>query len=274
MPQPTFTTIKVHADGDCLHVLLNRPHVRNAVNQAMVAELSLVFSTVAAEKNSRVIVLRGAEGNLCAGGDVGEMRAALAETTESDPLAESSCRFGRLLSQIDGASQAVVIVAEGTVMGGGLGLVCAADVVVACEDARFALPEATLGLVPAQIAPYLVRRIGESHTRRLAVTAARIGSAEALGLGLVHKICDSATLDSAVRAVIDDTLRCGPNALAKTKGLLSAVALVSEQEQARRAHVFAQSARSAEAQEGMQAFASKRPAHWVKGSRSGDNTDG
>ena len=274
MPQPTFTTIRVHTDGDCLHVLLNRPHVRNAANQAMVAELSLVFSTVATEQDSRVIVLRGSEGNLCAGGDVGEMRAALAATTDPDPLAQSSCRFGRLLSLIDGAPQTVVIVAEGTVMGGGLGLVCAADIVVACNDARFALPEATLGLVPAQIAPYLVRRIGESHTRQLALTAARIGSVEALRLGLVHKICDSATLDSAVGSVIDDILRCGPNALAKTKELLGTMGLVSEHEQAQRAQVFAQSARSAEAQEGMQAFASKRPPHWGKGSRSGDHTDG
>jgi isohexenylglutaconyl-CoA hydratase len=159
---------------------------------------------------------------------------------------------------------ATVAVLEGTVMGGGFGLACVADVAIAAEGVAFRLPETSLGLVPAQIAPFLVERLGYAEARRLAVTGGRLGAQQALALRLVHEVHAQDAIDAAVARVIDGILHCAPGAVAATKALIAkarftpAAALVQQA-----AEVFSRAAIGAEGLEGTTAFLHKRKAAWV-----------
>lgn len=248
-----------------LHLTLNRPEVRNAMSLAMVRELRAALAAAEADGQTRVIVLRGAGGHFCAGGDIRDMAAARARAAEGHaPIAEVSCAFGELCVAYASTPLAVVAVLEGTVMGGGFGLACVADVAIASEDVTFRLPETSLGVVPAQIAPFLVERLGYSEAKRLAVCGARLGAAEALTLRLVHEVHASAQLDLAVKRVLGDILRCAPGAVGATKALLAktrltpAASLVPEA-----AEVFSRAVLGAEGSEGTVAFLQKRPAAWA-----------
>ncbi|MEZ4362587.1 MAG: enoyl-CoA hydratase-related protein [Kofleriaceae bacterium] len=269
-----FETLLVQRQGQVLHVTLNQPHKRNAMSLAMVAELrralELAEQVSPAEPHPepvRVIVLRGAGGTFCAGGDLKDMAAARAApvTTGDDPLVAVSAAFGELCVAYARTKLATVAVVEGAALGGGFGLACAVDVVLADETATFRLPEASRGLVPAQIAPFLLERLGYAQAKRLALTGAAVGAREARELGLVHHLAPHAdALDAALRDVLGELLRAPPGAIAATKALLAeaqrtpASAMVT-----RAAQVFADAARGPEAAEGLAAFVQKRRPAWA-----------
>lgn len=257
-------------DGGVLRVTFNRPKVRNAMSLQTVTELEAVFESIAGRRDVRVVVLRGAGGHFCAGGDIKDMAAARGATREDgqpDPLAVVNRRFGSMITMIDRAPQVVIAVLEGAVLGGGFGLACVADVAIARKDAKFGLPETTLGVPPAQIAPFLVRRLGPSRARQLALTGRRFGGAEALDFGLVHELADDdASMETKLGEVLAATGRCAPEAVAMTKDLMSRVG--SEQLESlldAAATDFALAARGAEGVEGMTAFIQKRPPRWAQG---------
>ena len=243
---------------------------------AMVRELRQALAEAEATAGSghaiRVVVLRGAGGHFCAGGDLKDMAAAHQRAAQAmggadpagDPLAEVNAEFGHLCAAFSATPLAVVAVLEGTVMGGGLGLACVADVAIATETARFRLPETSLGVVPAQIAPFLVERLGYSQARRLAVTGGRLDAAQALAIGLVHQQVASAEVDAALQNVLADILACAPGALAATKALMAKArwsapaALVDEA-----AAIFSHAAQGPEGQEGTGAFLQKRKPGWA-----------
>ncbi len=185
---PACETLALRLDGWCLHLTFNRPEVRNALNERMWREISGVFSAIENDRSIRAVVLRGAGGFFCAGGDMKE-RATIALPVEGgeDPMFARNRMGGRILTQIDRAPQAVIAVVEGAAMGGGFGMVCVSDIAFAAADARFRMPEVTLGIPPAQISPFITRRIGQSQARRLALTAAPIDGLEAAAIGLVHE---------------------------------------------------------------------------------------
>ena len=170
------------------------------------------------------------------------------------------------MSAVSAAPQPVIAAVEGSVMGGGIGIVCASDVALASADARFGLPETGLGLIPAQIAPFVVQRVGLTHARRLMVTGARVDAAEAVQLGLVHELCaDSAALDAALERVLEQIRRCAPRANAATKQLVlnaSGRALETVLDEA--ALVFADASLGEEAREGTLAFVQKRLPKWAE----------
>ena len=266
-----FQTIAVVQQGAVLHLTLNRPEVRNAMSLRMVAELRLALAEAEASAGTehavRVLVLRGAGGHFCAGADLKDMAAArmrAAQNDGSDAMAEANAQFGELCAAYARTPLALVAVLEGTVMGGGLGLACVADVALASDTALFRLPETSMGVVPAQIAPFLVERLGYSQAKRLAVTGGKLDAAAALHIGLVHQVCGTHTLERALDAVLHDILACAPQALAATKALVSrarhhdAQHLVAEA-----ARVFSQSAASAEGLEGLTAFVQKRKPQWA-----------
>ena len=187
MAEPT--TLALRRDGAVLHVTLNRPEVRNAMSLAMVRELIEVVKAAEQDGETRVVVLRGAGGHFCAGADLKDMAGARARLTEDpDAVMKVNAAFGELCIAYAGASLAVIAVLEGTVMGGGFGLACVTDVAIAAENTVFRLPETSLGVLPAQIAPFLVERLGYAEAKRLAVTGSRIGAAEALQIRLVHEV--------------------------------------------------------------------------------------
>jgi len=267
---PECQTLLLRRDGWRLHVTLNRPEARNAMSFAMVRELGEVFAAVAGDREVRAVLLRGAGGNFCAGGDIKDMagaRGAEPGPDGKDPLATTNRIFGSMMQQIEAAPQAVVAVLEGAVMGGGFGLCCVSDVAIAVDDAKLRLPETGLGVPPAQIAPFIVRRVGYSAARRLAVTGGALDAAEALRLGLVHHVTDRAGLDGHVAKVLADIGRCAPEAVATTKRLVLAAsgtphgaALSALLDGA--ADDFARAARGPEGVEGMLAFIQKRNAAW------------
>ena len=157
-------TLALRQHGGVLHVTLNRPEVRNAMSLAMVDELLQALRAAEADPGVRVLVLRGAGGHFCAGADLKDLAAARLRLAQAapgeDPVAEVNARFGQLCLAYARSPLAIVALLEGTVMGGGLGLACVADVALADAGASFRLPETALGVVPAQIAPFLIERIG------------------------------------------------------------------------------------------------------------------
>ena len=272
----SFIAISAVSTGPVLKITLNRPDVRNAMSLAMVEELRRALAqaevSVGSAQPTRVVVLRGAGGHFCAGGDLKDMAMARMRALESptgtdlvhDPVAEVNAAFGRMCAAFADTPLAVVAVLEGTVMGGGFGLACVADVAIATETAHFRLPETALGVVPAQIAPFLVERLGYSQAKRLAVTGGRLDAAQALAIGLVHQQVQTTEVDSAVQAVLADILACAPGALAATKALMAKARwnppadLVDEA-----AALFSRAVQGPEGQEGTSAFLQKRKPTWV-----------
>lgn len=264
---PACEHLALRVDAWRLHVTLNRPQVRNAMSFAMVRELTAVFDAIADRRELRAVILRGAGGNFCAGGDIKDMASIRAAKPdgERDPVADGNRLFGTMLTRIDRAPQAVIAVLEGAVMGGGFGLACVSDVAIAARGASFRLPETSLGLPPAQIAPFVVARVGLTTARRLAVTGGRFSGDEARALGLVHFVGDAGELEGLLRQVLSDIQKCAPGAVAVTKALIhGAVADEAEREALLdwAARAFASAVRGGEAMEGMMAFLEKRAARW------------
>ena len=269
----TFETIIARRKGAVLELTLTRPESRNAMSLSMVSELQQALAqaeqTVGSDEAVRVVVLRGAAGHFCSGGDLKDMSAARLRAMQgsadgTDPIAEVNARFGHLCAAFAHSPLAIVALLEGTVMGGGFGLACVADVAIATETASFRLPETSLGVVPAQIAPFLVERLGYSQAKRLAVTGGRLDAAAALRIGLVHQQVDTGQLQAALDAVLADILACGPGALAATKALMAKARLqapASLIDEA--AAIFSRAAQGPEAMEGMGAFLQKRKPKWV-----------
>lgn len=260
-------TLLVREDKGVLFVTLDRPDVRNAMSQLMVSELRHVFREVAALTSIRTVVLRGAGEHFCSGGDIADMADARARLGgQNDPFHELSRAFGLLLSEVRTTPAVVVCALEGSVMGGGLGLACVCDVALARRDARFGLPETSLGVIPAQIAPFLVERIGQSYTRYLTLTGRRFGGEEAYRMGLVHALADgSRELDALLNGTLEQIRRCAPNANRVTKDLILGVGQMSGEDMlAHAAHRFAAACVSDEALEGGVAFLQKRAPSWAE----------
>ena len=266
MDLPVTQTLLLSLDKGVLHVTLNRPDSRNSMSLQMVQELQAVVAWASANA-VRALVLRGAGGHFCAGGDVRDMMT-IRQKAVDDPRAYQSFNrvFGELLTQVTHAPLVVIAVVEGAALGGGFGLTCISDVALATANAQFGMPETRLGIIPAQIAPFVVQRIGLTQARRLALLGLRLNGAQAQQIGLVHEVhADTAALEDALQRVLADLNQCAPNANRVTKALLLKVGqqpLDSLLDGA--ANDFAAAIQSPEGMEGGLAFIQKRPANWVQ----------
>lgn len=264
---PETETLTLEQNDNVLHVTLNRPDSRNAMSLVMVRELSDVFTRIADDDNTRIVVLRGSGGHFCAGGDIRDMSSARSQKAEAgtDPFRDLNRAFGALIQQVNESPKLVIALLEGGVMGGGFGLACVSDVAIARDTARFAMPETSLGIIPAQIAPFVVERIGLTQARHLALLGLRIDGHEAARLGLVHEVTDSEEkLMSSLQATIAQALRCAPGATAATKALLHQVGTVSMSVLLDgAADQFSAAVQSDEGAEGTMAFMQKRPPSWA-----------
>lgn len=222
-----YTNIKLERDGAVARVVLNRPDRRNALTHAMMLELEDAFAGLREDRSCRVVVLRGAGGHFCAGGDLdamADMPPPPADGT-TDPLVPPYRQFGDALLALNDLPQATVAVVEGSAVGGGFGMACCSDVAILHDSARFGMPEPKVGFIPSQIIPFVVRRIGEGPARDLAVTGRVIDAAEAHRLGVGRHLCAStAEINRTMKAVLDDVLRLEPEALATVKRLVLACA--------------------------------------------------
>lgn len=257
------------ADTGILSVTFNRPEARNALNPEMVDELVALFAGLPARSDVRVVLMRSRGGHFCAGADLKGVFADAASAPApgaADPIAAMNRRFGELLRAAEAIPQVLVTVCEGGVLGGGFGLACVSDIAFAHTATKFGMPETSRGLPPAQIAPFVVQRIGLTQARRLVLTSAQFNGDTALRLGLVHEVfSDEAALAQSLSQTLTDVLRCAPSANARTKAIVLSVGQVAPDavlDQAA-AH-FAACARGPEAPEGIGAFMQKRAASWVR----------
>ncbi|MFO7551864.1 MAG: enoyl-CoA hydratase-related protein [Haliea sp.] len=276
---PQCRELLLDCENGVLAITLNRPHKRNAMNISMVQELMAVFEQIASDRTVRAVVIEGGGGHFCAGGDISTMNDG---DTGSDhgvdaasgaPTAaqreQAAWRFNRLygemIARVNHAPQVVITLLRGAVMGGGLGLACVSDVAIADSDARFAMPETSLGLIPAQIAPFVVSRIGLTQARRLALLAEPFDGVQALKLGLVHhEVSGEEAMSKRLDEVLARLRRCAPQATATTKALLHQVGCVDlETLLDGAADSFFSSLNGSEGKEGTRAFAEKRKPAWA-----------
>ena len=257
------TTLDVQRSGPVARVYLNRPEVRNAFNDGVIAELTQTFATLGADATLRCIVLGGHGKAFCAGADLNWMkRAALYTRAQNTADAKALARMLQTLAELPKPTIARV---HGAAYGGGVGLTACCDIAVAAAETRFALSEAKLGIIPATISPYVIRAIGARQASRYFLTAERFDAAEAFRIGLVHDIVPIAQLDDRVNELLGPLLMAGPNAQRECKALIRAVAgrPIDAKVVADTVRRIAAVRSTAEAKEGMAAFLGKRAAAWV-----------
>jgi len=250
---------------------LNDPVTRNALNDAVVDGLLQACAGAAQDATLRIVVLTGAGNAFCAGGSLGGFANQIGhplQEGQSDPLLAMNRSFGDLLHALSALPQLLVCRVDGAAMGGGFGLVCCADHVVATKRSVLGTPEVTLGLPPAQIASFVWQRLGESTARQCLLQGLSYSAAQALQVGLVHEVVE-ADSDDAWQATLQRLLRAAPGAVASTKQLLLSLRGAVPDVRDDAAQAFAQGLRSAEAAQGLAAFARKQPAPWTL---SGKNT--
>ncbi len=262
----SFTYLRVHRQGIAAYVTLARPDVHNAFNEDLIAELHQVFTLLSAnaenDQTVRAVVLQGEGRSFCAGADLNWMRASL-ERTHEENVADA-LRMADMFRAIDRCPIPVIGRIQGAALGGGCGLAAVCDIVIAAEDARFGFTEARLGIAPAVISPFAVRKIGESHARALFMTAERFDAARALAIGLAHRVVPANELDEAVAAALAALAQSGPEAARAAKRMAVTVGRLPDDEaRLLTANTIADLRVSPQGQEGIRAFLEKRKAGWI-----------
>ena len=262
----TATLDIVRRSPHVAEVWLNRPDVRNAFNEHVIAELGAAFATLGADTSLRAIVLGGRGKAFCAGADLGWMRAMAGFSWEQNRADAQA--LADMLWTIWSCPVPVVGRVQGDCYAGGVGLAAVCDVLVAAEGVNFCLSEAKLGLLPGTISPYVIRALGEQASRRYFVTAERFSAAQAQTMGFVHEVCALEELDARVDEIVAALVANGPMATRACKKLVQDVAGVPidaalRAETARR---IADIRASDEGREGVQSFLNKRAPAWLAGS--------
>ena len=266
---PDLDDLLLARHQSALFVTINRPQVKNAINAGVMTGLMKLCDWLGENNDIRMVVLRGAGGVFCAGGDIKEFGAMLAapvpEEGEVDPVAVSNRVFGDVLLKLDAIPQVLVSVVEGAAFGGANGLIGVSDVAIGETHARFSLSETTWGVPPAQIGPFLVRRIGVYNARRLALTGSHFGAQEACRVGLIDKVVNGeAGLEGALAETLSAIGRCEPQANAVTKAIFNRAAAPIDPAQLDQAAAdFATCLRGC-GREGAMAFVNKATPLWVE----------
>lgn len=260
----TSEFLKIETSDRVLTVTLNRPEIGNAFNGELIAALTALFAEELPKADGvHVVVLAGAGKHFCAGADLAWMKSTASFGKVEN--AEDAKRLAGLFEAIDACPKPVIGKIHGAARGGGVGLVAALDIPVASEKASFALTEVRLGLAPAVISPYVVRKIGVPRARELFLTGEPFSATEALAWGLVNHVVPEADLDAKVKERVGLLLLGGPNALAACKDLARTVTRLPDDEAlVKTANLIAELRASPEAQEGMRAFLMKDTPRWAK----------
>jgi methylglutaconyl-CoA hydratase len=249
-------------EGSVATVSLARPESRNALNAALIAEITRCFGELAQDDGVRAVVLTGEGSVFCAGADVGYMRDTASFSYEEN--VEDARRLATMFRAVDELPKPVVAKVRGAAIGGGAGLVAAADLAVAEEGTRFAFSEVRLGIAPATIAPFVARKIGLSHARSLFLTGEMFDTATAREIGLVHEVAPEGELEARTEQVVSRLLRGGPAAQAAIKALLRQVEATEPMEAlGLMTNLIAELRTGEEGQEGLGAFLEKREPRWT-----------
>lgn len=257
--------LQITRSGEVEHWTMYDPATRNALTDELVAALREACENAAADTSLRFVVLQGGGGAFCAGGSLAGFSDAIGQSLpagQEDPLLAINAGFGALLEALCALPQMLLVAVDGPAMGGGLGLVCCADFVLASPPAVFAAPEVTLGVVPAQIAVVVHRRLGDHAARRLLLSGDKLSAEQALLVGLADEVGDD--LAVAVAQRISVLRRAAPGAVAHTKALFCMLNQPSAHDLPVQAAIkFVANLRSPEAAEGLAAFAGKRKPRWA-----------
>ncbi len=264
-PNPAASTLEVQRSGAVARVYLNRPEVRNAFNDGVIAELQQTFTELGADPTLRAIVLGGHGKAFCAGADLNWMRAMSGYSWDEN-LADAQA-LAEMLWTVYSCPVPVIGRIHGDCYAGGMGLAAVCDMLVASDNVHFCLSEAKLGLLPATISPYVIRSMGEAAARRYFVTAERFDADRAHQLGMVQEVCTAETLDATVDKLVAAVVANGPMATRACKQLVQEVAgrPIDAGLRELTARRIADIRASDEGKEGLQSFLGKRPAAWLAG---------
>ena len=258
-----FTTLKFEKKDKLASITFNRPEIHNAFNSTVIGEMSKAFTAVTQDETLRAVILAGAGKSFCAGADLNWMKEVKVAGFEKN-LNESN-ELAELFYQIYTCQLPVIGKINGAAIGGGTGFVALCDIAIAARSAKFSFSEVKIGLVPACIGPYVIKKMGEGHVRELFITGERMNAERALQVGLVNKVVDDEQLDSAVDELIQSILSSGPKAVAMAKKLVNEVPpMTPEQFRPYTAEMIARLRDSDEGQEGIDAFLSKRKPKWTE----------
>jgi methylglutaconyl-CoA hydratase len=259
-------SLLISPEGPVVRVILNRPEVRNAFNEELIAQLTAWAESVKTG-SARVAVLSGAGSVFCAGADLTWMSRMVAYT--HDENVRDARAMARMFEALDRLPIPLIGRIHGAALGGGAGLAAVCDIVVAADDTAFAFTEVKLGILPAVISPYVLAKIGRSAARELFLTGARFTAARAREIGLVHAAGAAEELDRMVAKFVNDLLTSAPEAIAAAKELIAEV-VSRTPTSATEYTIDAIAARrvSPEGQDGMSAFLAKRPPSWISSGSS------
>jgi methylglutaconyl-CoA hydratase len=248
-------------EGPVATIALARPEARNALNAALIGEVTRCFEELAEDESARAVVLTGEGPSFCAGADVAYMRDTAGFSYEEN--LEDARRLADMFLAVDDLPKPVVAKVRGAAIGGGVGMVAAADVAVAEGGTRFAFSEVRLGIAPATIAPFVVRKIGYSRARALFLTGERFDAERAREIGLVHEVVPEEELDATVERLVAQLLQGGPAAQAAIKELLQQIEATEPMEALGiMTQLIAELRVGEEGQEGLGAFLEKREPFW------------
>ena len=253
----------VETPGAVATITLNRPELRNAFNDEVIAELQQAFDTLGARDDVRCIVLAAKGPAFCAGADLNWMKR-MADYTREENLADAGA-LARMLQTVYACPKPTIAKVQGDVYAGGTGLVAACDIAVALETAHFCLSETRLGLIPATISPYVIRAMGARAAHRYFLTAERFDAREAHRIGLLHEVVTSGHLDDQVAEIAQALVACGPAAVRACKQLVQDVAGrdIDAALVRRTVEGIADIRSSPEGREGVQSFLQKRKPDWL-----------
>ena len=261
---PSTTKVHTEQSGGWLTLWLDSPKNKNAIDDVMMTDLLAVMDAVRDDRKIRGITLRGKNGIFCSGGDLKSFNAMQAPGVTHAEVAAMNRRIGDVMLAMNEMPQVVICIVEGAAIAGGLGLMCCGDVILGTEDAKFSLTETMLGIPPAQIAPFVVARVGLPTARRIMLTGARFTGIEAKTYGLLDETAkDVAGLEEIEATLKRGILKCGPGAIAATKHLtLSSRDKSGPEMMDHAADVFASCMLSEEGIEGISSFVEKRKPNW------------
>ncbi|MGE3842331.1 MAG: enoyl-CoA hydratase-related protein [Vicinamibacterales bacterium] len=256
-----YQFLNTSREGAIEHVRLNRPDLRNALNDVVLDELRRWSESLRSDASVRVAVLAGAGRHFCAGADIDWMRR-MGAASESDNMADAQ-RLSSTFHALDTLPVPLIGRVHGAAIGGGMGLAAICDMVVAADDTQFGFSEVRLGIVPAAISPFVLAKIGGSAARELFLTGSRFSAARALQLGLVHRVVPAAELDEVVAAWAAELMAGAPSAIALAKRLIRTVSGRQYEDVASfTSRAIAEQRMSSEGREGLLAFLEKRPPAW------------
>ncbi len=258
----SYQTLLIETKNEITTLTLNRPDVHNALNEVLIAELHQAFQSLAQAPQTRVIILTGSGTSFCAGGDLNWMKKSAAASAQEN--IQEAKNLHEMLSAIVNCPKPVIAKVNGIAMGGGVGLLSATDMAFAYKTAQFALSEVRLGLIPAVISPFVIRKIGAARFTEYSLTAERFGAIQAKELGLLNHCASPEEIDDLILAKTQALKMGGPQALSRAKTLAQEIAFLSLEEAGKiTPQYLAELRASPEGKEGITAFLEKRKPNWI-----------